>query len=331
MSRKIFVFIQRAEDGSVGKAGKGLLGRASSVKGEKDEIWAVVTESKEREDGEEELFELSRYGTDRVVILGSFPREVFVPSAAKRLLSVIERYRPDVFLFAADNMGQALVSYISGKLKLGLVSSCTDVRRGEGNKLVYQRPSYSGTLLSEVVLNSEPELATFQPSYELHLRESFGMRIERFDEENIRADQEISVKLIDKEESEKSIETAKIVVAGGRGLGSAQGFETLRKLADILGAELAGSRPVVNMGWISASHQVGQTGKTISPSIYIAVGISGAMHHVSGMKQSKCIIAVNSSPYAPILDIADYSIIGEYEKVLPRFMERLQEIVKKKI
>ena len=133
------------------------------------------------------------------------------------------------------------------------------------------------------------------------------------------------VEVLSKFRADQSIEGAKVIVAGGRGLGSEEGFELLRQLAELIGAELAGTRAAVDLGWIPFSKQIGQTGKTVTADIYVGVGISGAMHHISGMRRSKCIIAINNSPLAPIFDIADYSIVADYKKVLPLMIDRIKK------
>lgn len=327
-SNRIFVFVERTPDKSFKKTSKGLIGKAYSIKkNPNDEIFAILFD----DCTEKEVQELSAFGTDKVIIVPQAAGNYFfAESYAKRYIELINKYKPNILLFTADNNGQALASRISGELRQGLVSSCSNVILNEKKDLLFLRPSYGDNLMSTVVSNSPIKMATIQPAFEVELNQNPDMSVEIFESKSAKFEKLPLMQLLSQVQTDKSIEAAKIIVAGGRGLGNLKGFEILRELADLLEGQVAGSRPVVNMGWISSDCQVGQTGKTISPSIYIAVGISGAMHHISGMRQSKCIIAINTSKYAPILEIADYSIIGDYQKVLPHFIEKIKEVKNRK-
>ncbi len=281
----------------------------------------------------ESAAEAFQYGLDRLYILDN---SVFSSNLddifAKALVQVIHKKKPEIFLAGATWFGRTLIPMVAAILKTGLTADCTGLAIDEGKKILLQtRPTFGGNILATIITrNARPQMATVRP----HVMEKKKIAEDKGDYkdriEYIKIDEskfKTKYKLlgIDKELDEKiNITDYDVIVSGGRGLGGSEKFPMLKELADLLGGVIGASRAAVDSGWISYPHQVGQTGKTVNPKIYIACGISGAIQHLAGMQTSDIIIAINKDPSAPIFKVANYGIVGDIFEVVPMLIKRLK-------
>jgi len=251
---------------------------------------------------------------------------------------VVRAENPDILLFPASITCRELAPRVAVRLSTGVTADCTAIEIGEyvdpltgvkHEKLLYQiRPTFGGTIMAAIVTpNHRPQIATVRPGvYPVPPRDtSRSGRVREWTLDlGVRGAELVEVLEVRRERRKVNLKLARIIVSGGRGAGP-EGFKLIRRLADLLGGEVGASRAAVDAGWISYDHQVGLSGQTVKPDIYIAVGISGAIQHVVGMKDSKIIIAINKDPEAPIFRIADYGMVGDLFVVLPKLIERLEK------
>ncbi|MCX8185374.1 MAG: electron transfer flavoprotein subunit alpha/FixB family protein [Sulfolobales archaeon] len=253
------------------------------------------------------------------------------------IAEVIKKTEPEIALFSATVIGRELAPRVAARLKTGITADCTDVDIGSWvdpstgrkyEKVLYQiRPTYGGEIMAAIVTPSHrPQMATVRPGlFPIPPRDTsrsgeiVGWNIEIADEEFSK----IEVLEVRREQRKVDLKSAKLIVSGGRGCGL-KGLELVRELAEVLGGEVGASRAAVDSGWISYDHQVGLTGQTVKPEVYIAIGISGAVQHVVGMKDSKIVIAINKDPDAPIFRVTDYGIVGDLFVVVPKLIEKLK-------
>ncbi len=247
--------------------------------------------------------------------------------------NLIKKYLPSVLLIGATNNGRDLGPRLSCRLKTGLTADCTGLDIDTDQRLVqWTRPAFGGNLMATILCpEGRPQIGTVRPNV-FKKPEADDSRTGEIIVENIPVDPALMrVKLVDiirdATGASANLEEAEIIVSGGRAMKGPENFALLRELADELGASIGASRAAVDSGWIPSMHQVGQTGKTVSPSIYIACGISGATQHLVGMKSSDIIIAINKDPEAPIFSACDYGIVGDIYQIIP---ELIKEIKKRK-
>jgi electron transfer flavoprotein alpha subunit len=242
--------------------------------------------------------------------------------------SLIRKHQPEIVLVGATTLGRDLASSIATRVSTGLTADCTELAIDAKKVLAATRPTFGGNLMATILCKTRrPQMATVRPRVlptpqplaqwqrgEV-VREPLGM-----------TEDEVAVKLLRfiPGESEEEIEYADVVVAGGRGVGGARGFAMLEELAAELGGVVGASRPAVDAGWVTYAHQVGQTGKTIRPKLYIAAGISGAIQHRVGVMGSDFILAINNDPNAPIFHVADFGIVGDLNKVIPELTRQVK-------
>lgn len=257
-----------------------------------------------------------------------------VPSPHKiaaMLNKAMEKDCPSLLLFGSTPLSKEISAILTASMKLGIAADCTDVfYRPKEEDFLFIRPTFDGKLNASVSLKTRPQIGTF-PSGSFPLdgdapdiyKEALVLTPTESPDDVLNAD--FIEFLPDDALAEANIEEASIIVSGGKGVGSKEGFEKLKTLARLLGGSVAASRAAVDEGWISRDYQVGATGKTVSPKIYIACGISGAVAHVAGMKDSGTIIAINTDRNAPIFDIAHYGIVGDLHKVIPELIEIIKK------
>jgi electron transfer flavoprotein alpha subunit len=247
---------------------------------------------------------------------------------AQALAGLAAEVKPKAVWMAASAMGKDLAPRLAAKLKVGLASDCTKVAVANG-RFEFTRPIFAGKALMTVALKGEPALATLRPNV-FALGEAKPGRGEVVQKTAAVAEDGVKARVeeIIKEQGEAlDVTEAEIIVSGGRGLKAAENFGLLRELAAILPrAAVGASRSAVDSGWIDHQHQVGQTGKTVSPNLYLAFGVSGAIQHLAGMSGSKVIVAVNKDPEAPILKVADFGIVGDLFEVIPPLKDELKKI-----
>ncbi|MDP3486768.1 MAG: electron transfer flavoprotein subunit alpha [Bacillota bacterium] len=275
--------------------------------------------------------DLFAYGADNVYLVEDKELELYrTESYTAAFVSLVKRYLPEIILMGATNIGRDLAPRVAGRLVTGLTADCTELSVDLEERILLQtRPAFGGNLMATIVCpEHRPQMATVRPGVMKKLSPDYGKTGKLVREAYRSQDVKVRTKVreIVKELGKVvNLEDAKVVVCGGRGIGSAEGFALLEKLAQKLGGVVGASRGAVDAGWISSGHQVGQTGKTVHPKLYIACGISGAIQHVAGMQGSKIIVAINKNPAAPIFKIADYGIVGDVHQVVPLLIAALEE------
>jgi electron transfer flavoprotein alpha subunit len=243
------------------------------------------------------------------------------------LLSEIEKVQPDIVLIPASNSGKEVSAAIATRLGVALATDCIDLHLSEEGEVNIKRPVFAGKAYSLCKLRGpKPYLITLRPN----IFRGVGADESRIGETvkgKIRLPDILNLSLNRKVESELDITEARIIVSGGLGMQGSVNFKLLEDLAKVLGAAVAASRPVVDDGWRDYSHQVGQTGRTVSPDLYIACGISGAVQHLAGMSSSRCIVAINSDPNAAIFSVADYGIVGDVLEIVPLLTQEFKRVM----
>ena len=324
--KDVLVFAEQ-KDGKVVSVSYELLGagkRLSSELGTK--LLAVLLGA-----GETEARELIKWGADKVIVCSDPALEVFNDDTYSEMLArIINEHKPSIVLAGATPVGRSFIPRVAAKLRTGLTADCTSLEIDRETKHLLQvRPAFGGNIMATILCpNYRPQMATVRP------------RVMKKGEYNAdRTGEIIHVSLDDiksrtkviefvKEVSEVSVNLheAEIIVAAGRGIGGEKGYKLLQELAEALGGSVGASRAAVDEGWVPYSHQVGQTGKTVNPKIYIACGISGAVQHLVGMQSSDIIIAINKNPEAPIFNVATYGIVGDLFEIIPLLTRKIREI-----
>ena len=286
--------------------------------------------------------ELAEYGADRIIVVDDPElKEYRTEPYAHALAEVIKKYKPEIMLVGATAIGRDLGPRVSARIHTGLTADCTQLEIGDfpinpipgreqlHNQLLMTRPAFGGNTIATIACpNFRPQMATVRPGVMQKAERVEGAQavIEEFNPGFVPNNKYVEILDIVKAVSDvEDIMDAKILVSGGRGVGSAENFKLLDDLAEALGGTVSCSRAVVDAGWKSKDLQVGQTGKTVRPHVYFAIGISGAIQHVAGMEESDIIIAINKDETAPIFDVADYGIVGDLNKILPALTEKIKE------
>ena len=285
--------------------------------------------------------ELAEYGADRVIVVDNPElKEYRTEPYAQALAAVINEFKPEIMLVGATAIGRDLGPTVSARVATGLTADCTSLEIGnfpieakEGveqkhNQLLMTRPAFGGNTIATIACpDNRPQMATVRPGVMQKLPREAGRTCEvvDFDAKLAKNSKYVEILNIVKEVSEAvDIMDAKILVSGGRGVGSAENFKLLDDLAAAIGGTVSCSRAVVDSGWKPKDLQVGQTGKTVRPQVYFAIGISGAIQHTAGMEESDIIIAINKDETAPIFEVADYGIVGDLNKIVPALTEALK-------
>ncbi|QQE80296.1 electron transfer flavoprotein subunit alpha/FixB family protein [Alicyclobacillus sp. SO9] len=271
---------------------------------------------------------LGNLGADKVYAVESDSLKDYTPAAyRKALMEVYNTASPEVILLAHSAVGKDLAPMIAMRLGTGQVSDVVGMEV-EGDELVFTRPIYAGKAFTKVTVNSTPVVATIRPNNLPPAEAGKGKAgsVENLDVSFEQADLNTVIQeIIKKTSTGVDLTEAKIIVSGGRGVKSKEGFEPLQELADVLGAAVGASRGACDAEYCDYSLQIGQTGKVVTPDLYIACGISGAIQHLAGMSNSKVIVAVNKDPEAPIFQVADYGIVGDLFEVVPLMTKALKE------
>jgi electron transfer flavoprotein alpha subunit len=274
--------------------------------------------------------ELGRVGADKVFVgesgaFANYSAEGFTAVIVK----FIQEHGCDAALFPASSLGRDLAPRVAARLGVGYAADCTALEV-QGGQVVATRPEYAGKLIAQVAPTGKPAVLSLRPNVFLATENPKAGPVETLDVSVNQADFGAIVREIKAGAAEKlDVGEAPIIVSGGRGLGSPENFKLLEDLADAFGGKCAvgASRAVVDAGWRPHAEQVGQTGKTVAPTLYIAVGISGAIQHLAGMRTSRYIVAINKDPEAPIFKIADYGIVGDLHRILPRMTEEVRKMM----
>ena len=275
---------------------------------------------------------LIHHGADKVYSIDHPLLKEYQPDVyTKAFTNLIDRYMPEIVLFGATSTGRSLAPRLASRLQTGLTADCTELSIDMEKRLLVQtRPAFGGNLMATIVIpNHRPQMATVRPNVMKPLEPQTTRVGEIIEVKDVSLQAEdISTKILEivhDADTTVNLQEAEIIVSGGRGLGKAENFELIRELAQVIGGAVGASRATVDAGWIPSYHQVGQTGKTVQPKLYIACGISGAIQHLIGMQTSDTIVAINKDPNAPIFDVATYGIVGDLFDIVPALIKTFRE------
>jgi electron transfer flavoprotein alpha subunit len=333
----VFVFAQQVDNVLDGVAFE-LLGKGKELaKDLNTEVTAVLIGS-----GVKGLADqLAEYGADRVIVVDDPQlKDYRTEPYAHALASVINEYKPEIMLVGATAIGRDLGPTVSARVKTGLTADCTMLEIGDfplnaapgqeqqHNQLLMTRPAFGGNTIATIACPyNRPQMATVRPGVMQKIAPIAGAKanVVEYNPGFTPNDRYVEIlKVVKAVKNTANIMDAKILVSGGRGVGSKENFKLLEDLAEVLGGTVSCSRAVVENGWLPVDLQVGQTGKTVRPQIYFAIGISGAIQHVAGMEDSDLIVAINKDEDAPIFDVADYGLVGDLNKIVPALTTALK-------
>ncbi|MEJ8786056.1 electron transfer flavoprotein subunit alpha/FixB family protein [Peptoniphilus sp. HCN-40583] len=327
MSKNVFVIAEQ-RDGELQKVSTELIGKARELADDLgQEVYAILL----GENVKAKADVLIHHGADKVIVVDHpLLKEYVTEPYAKSIYTIVQRYEPEIVLFGATSIGRDLAPRLAARIHTGLTADCTGLEIDAETRLLRMtRPAFGGNLMATIVCQDfRPQMATVRPGVMTPMENDNDRKGEVIMEDVGLTDADMNVKIIEvaKEEKKKlDITEARILVSGGRGLGGPEGFDLLAELAEAMEGEISSSRASVDAGWIEKARQVGQTGKTVRPDIYFALGISGAIQHLAGMEESGLIIAINKSDAAPIFDVADLGIVGDLNKVLPKLIEQYKK------
>ena len=328
MNKDIYVVVEQV-DGVVQKVGIELIGIASKLAADLGQEVVAVLLGKEVKGLAENLI---HHGANKVIcvedpILEHYATEPYT----KALNAIVEAKRPEIVLYGATSIGRDLAPRVSARVHTGLTADCTKLEIDPETKLLLMtRPAFGGNIMATIVCKEfRPQMATVRPGVmqALPTDTSRTGEVELFMVEFTDADMNIKIREVIKEKHAKvDITEAKVLVSGGRGIGNAEYFDVLKELADELGGLVTSSRANVDAGWIGRERQVGQTGKTVRPDLYMACGISGAIQHLAGMEDSEFIVAINKDAQAPIFDVADLGVVGDLHKIMPILIDKVRAL-----
>jgi len=283
---------------------------------------------------DDQIDELIWHGADNIYLVQSPELENFQDEPYTNILvELIQKYKPEIVLCGATSIGRSLISRVAVKIKAGLTADCTGLDIDSDKKILLQtRPAFGGNIMATITSpNYRPQMATVRHKVMQPIepdKKRKGKIIKESFDGNIYNSRTKLLDIVEEMETLVNLAEADIIVSGGRGMKGPENFKLLEELAHVLGAAVGASRAAVDSGWIAYSHQVGQTGRTVSPKIYIACGISGQIQHLVGMQSSKIIIAINKDPEAPIFKVATYGIVGDIFEIIPALTKKFKEVRK---
>ena len=351
MSKDLYVIAEQ-RDGNIAKVTLELLGEATILAADlKEKVYAVLMGNNVK-DRAQELIEA---GADGVIVVEDPMLEEYVTEPyAKALTAVIKNYDPNIVLFGATSIGRDLAPRVAARVHTGLTADCTHLdidmnkyfdflhatstadtdsiakRLGMDDvTLKMTRPAFGGNVMATIrCADYRPQMATVRPGVMKKIAPVAGKQgtVEEFKVDFTPEDMNVTIKEVVKDTKKAvDITEAKVLVSGGRGIGSPEFFGELKKVADLLGGEISSSRANVDAGWAERDRQVGQTGKTVRPELYMACGISGAIQHIAGMENSECVIAINKNDTAAIFEVSDLGIVGDVKVIIPKLAEALEK------
>jgi electron transfer flavoprotein alpha subunit len=328
-TNEVWVFIEQ-NNGKIAEVSLELLGKATALANKlKVKVGAVLLGN----DVKSLYKTLMSYGADKIYCAENKTLKNYTTLPyAKVIVELIKEYQPQIVLYGATTTGRDVAPRIASELRVGLTADCTDLQIGdystkekEYKDILYQiRPAFGGNIIATIVSpDHRPQMATVREGVMKMNKQDNKRQGEVVEYKPKITDDLLLTEIVKKIQQEKSVNLkgANIIVSGGIGVGSKDNFKLIHDLAHILGAEVGGSRAAVDAGFVSKDHQVGQTGTTVRPKLYVAIGISGQIQHMAGMNQSNRIIAINHDPNAPIFQIAHYGIVGDLNEVVPKFIE----------
>jgi electron transfer flavoprotein alpha subunit len=328
MSKDVYVVVEQ-RDGVLAKVTLELIGEASKLAADLEQKVVAVLLG-DNISGEAQR--LIAYGADEVVFVQDpMLKEYVTEPYTKALTKVLLECEPEIVLYGASSIGRDLAPRIASRIHTGLTADCTKLDIDPENKLLLMtRPAFGGNIMATIVCREyRPQMATVRPGV-MKLRDKDETRkgeVREIKVDFVPEDMNVEIREVVKETHKRTdITEASILVSGGRGIGSAEYYDTLAELAAELGGEISSSRANVDAGWIAKDRQVGQTGKTVRPDLYLACGISGAIQHVAGMEGSECVIAINKNDSAPIFDVSDLGIVGDLKVIVPKLTKAIQQL-----
>ena len=334
--RGVFTFAQQV-DGKLSGISLELIGKGKDLAADLNtEVTAVLLGS----DIKGLVDELAEHGADKIIVVDdSKLKEYRTEPYTQALAAVINEFKPEIFIIGATAIGRDLGPRVSARVGTGLTADCTQLEIGDyplvaiagreqkHNQLLMTRPAFGGNTIATIACpENRPQMATVRPGVMQKKERVAGAKAQiiDFDAKLTENDKYVEIlEIVKNAKTTEDIMAAKILVSGGRGVGSAENFKILKDLADVLHGTVSCSRAVVDAGWMPKDIQVGQTGKTVRPHLYFAIGISGAIQHAAGMQNSGLIIAINTNENAPIFDIADIGITGDLYKVIPEILDEM--------
>ncbi len=327
--RDLWVVAETTPEGDLAGVTIELLGEGRKLADELDAQVALVLMG-------DEVGELAEkaggFGADTVYLV-SHPslKQYRTGPYADVLCGLINKHKPEIVLFGATSMGRDLAPRVAARIKAGLTADCTELSVDPETRLLHQtRPAFGGNIMATILCEyTRPQMATVRPRVMDRAQWQEGREADIVEVPVDIDERSVATKIVeviaDEGAGAVNLQDAEIIVSGGRGLGAPEHFALIQELADTLGATVGASRATVDAGWIPAYHQVGQTGKTVKPKLYIACGISGAVQHLAGMSSSDCIVAINKDPDAPIFKVAHYGIVGDLFEVVPELISAINE------
>ena len=349
MSKDLYVIAEQ-RDGEIAKVTLELLGEATILAADLGEKVYAVLMGDQIKDKAQSLIEAGADGV--IVIEDPMLKEYVTEPYAKALTAMIKKYDPNIVLFGATSIGRDIAPRVAARVHTGLTADCThldidmnkyfeflkatstadtdSIEKKLGMDdvtLKMTRPAFGGNVMATIrCADYRPQMATVRPGVMKKIAPQTGKQgtVEEFKVEFTDADMNVTIKEVIKQTHKAvDITDAKVLVSGGRGIGSPDFYKELQKVADLLGGEISSSRANVDAGWIEKSRQVGQTGKTVRPELYMACGISGAIQHIAGMENSECVIAINKNDTAAIFDVSDLGIVGDVKVIIPKLIDAL--------
>ena len=349
MSKDVYVVVEQ-RSGKVQNVGLELIGEATKLAKDLDQkVVAVLLGS----DIKGEADRLIHYGADKVLVIDHpFLKEYVTEPYTKAVTKVIKDCDPEIVIFGASSIGRDVAPRVAARVHTGLTADCTglaidlvgeaynDADKADDSvdksikNLLMTRPAFGGNIMATIVCKKyRPQMATVRPGVMKKLAKDTSRTGEIVDFKVDFVDADMNVEILEVvKDTKKSVDLteAKMIVSGGRGIGNADGFKLVREVADALGAEVGSSRACVDAQWIEKDRQVGQTGKTVRPDLYLACGISGAIQHVAGMEGSELIISINKNDTAAIFDVSDLGIVGDVKVILPKLTEAIKKYKEEK-
>ena len=320
--KNVYVFVEQRE-GVIQNVGLELLGKARELDNEK--VYAMLL----GHDLTTQAQECIAYGADTVLRVDAPELATYVTEPyAQAIYQIIRDNKPSIVLIGATTIGRDLGPRLSARVETGLTADCTGLEISEERDLLMTRPAFGGNLMATIICKEHrPQMSTVRPGV-MRMGQRDENRQGTIEDVKINFDKsKFRVRVLETVKQTKNlvdITEAHVLISGGRGVGNAEGFDMLRAMANTIGAEVSASRAMVDAGVLGHERQVGQTGKTVRPDLYFAMGISGAIQHLAGMEESEYIIAINKDKFAPIFNVADLGIVGDVRKIVPLLTEKLK-------
>lgn len=328
-NKNIWVIVETDKEGHAVNVGCELMNPARRMADVvKEEVVAVIVGANVKP----AIEEVKKFGCDQVITVeGPVYEEYNTEVYTHAIVELVNEYQPNAVLIGATNRGRDLGPRVSSRLRTGLTADCTNLDIDpETREVAWTRPAFGGNLMATIICpDNRPQIGTVRPGvfkkFPIEATKEIPLVEKQIDYDIDKIRTRVIEYLQDGSDEKVDLESAEIIVSGGRGLQDPKNFKLIEDLAEVLGGTVGSSRAAVDAGWISHNHQVGQSGKTVGPRVYIAVGISGAIQHLAGMSSSDTVIAINKDPEAPIFSVADFGIVGDLFDVVPKLTEAIKK------